>query len=69
MAKVYISKDKSPKMQKMEMYTKRLHRAVCTLLHDTPDFKIYRDLMGGVVSVGWQKLVKLELPARDEPPR
>eukprot|EP00973_Karenia_brevis_P024809 3419039-Karenia_brevis.AAC.1 len=48
MAKVHISKDKSPKQQKMEMYTKRLHRSICTLLHDTPDFKIYRDLMGGV---------------------
>ena len=68
LAKVYISKDKSPKAQKLEMHTKRLHKTLCSLLPDIPSWKIYKDLAGGIVSIGWQRVVKVDLVSKSLPP-
>eukprot|EP00973_Karenia_brevis_P051833 7200889-Karenia_brevis.AAC.1 len=46
-SKTYINKGYFLKQQRTEALTKKMHRAITTLLPDAPPHRIFKDLMQG----------------------
>lgn len=66
--KNYVNKDKIPKQQRTEQFTKKLFKVVVAQMAADESHKDFQDLQAGVISVGLSKIAKVELVARDLTP-